>query len=270
MNKKALKKTCKTCGIEKALDQFYFRKDQNRYLNICIECKKKSNKKYYLANKVELLEYQSNYYNENKKDRLEYQNKYYEDNKEDVRTQQVKYRLQNQDKIEKLNQQYYADNKNDILLQKRHYRQKNHKQIIEKNLRYKKQKRLSDPSFRLRENVSRMIFQGLKKSGSSKNGSSCLDYLSYSFIELFNHIEKRFESWMTWENQGQYNSNVWDNNDSSTWTWQLDHIIPQSDLPYTSMKDENFQKCWALENLRPLSSKQNLLDGVNRTRHGVK
>ena len=34
-------------------------------------------------------------------------------------------------------------------------------------------------------------------------------------------------------------------------------------------KDDNFKKCWALENLRPLSSKQNLLDGSTRVRHEV-
>lgn len=72
---------------------------------------------------------------------------------------------------------------------------------------------------------------------------------------------------MNWNNHGKYDSKTWDDNDSSTWTWQLDHIIPHSDLPYQSMTDENFLKCWALDNLRPLSSKQNLIDGTTRARH---
>jgi hypothetical protein len=66
---------------------------------------------------------------------------------------------------------------------------------------------------------------------------------------------------MTWENHGAYQSSKWDDNDISTWKWQIDHIIPQHKLPYSSMEDENFKKCWALENLRPYSAKQNLLDG---------
>ncbi len=85
--------------------------------------------------------------------------------------------------------------------------------------------------------------------------------------ELKRHLEIQFESWMTWQNRGTYNSQIWDDNNPKTWTWQLDHIIPQSDLPYTSMSDDNFKKCWALENLRPLSSKQNLLDGLTKIRH---
>lgn len=66
---------------------------------------------------------------------------------------------------------------------------------------------------------------------------------------------------MNWNNWGRYNAETWDDNDPSTWTWQIDHIIPQSKLKYTSMDDENFKKCWALDNLRPLSSKENLEKG---------
>ena len=69
---------------------------------------------------------------------------------------------------------------------------------------------------------------------------------------------------MTWENHGVYNLNTWDDNDQSTWKWNIDHIIPQSKLPYTSMEDDNFKKCWALENLRPYSAKQNIIDGNKR------
>jgi hypothetical protein len=72
---------------------------------------------------------------------------------------------------------------------------------------------------------------------------------------------------MNWNNYGKYDSNSWDDDDSSTWTWQLDHIIPHSTFKYSSMEDEDFKKCWSLDNLRPLSSKQNLIDGINRTRH---
>lgn len=33
------------------------------------------------------------------------------------------------------------------------------------------------------------------------------------------------------------------------------------------LHSENFKKCWALENLKPLSAKQNILDRINKTRH---
>lgn len=46
--------------------------------------------------------------------------------------------------------------------------------------------------------------------------------------------------------------------DRLMWTWHIDHIIAQANLPYASMQDENFQKCWALENLSPLKSIDNI------------
>lgn len=46
--------------------------------------------------------------------------------------------------------------------------------------------------------------------------------------------------------------------------WQLGDIIPQSIFPYITMDCEEFRKCWDLSNLRPLSAKQNILDGNRR------
>tara|TARA_R110000744_G_scaffold286339_2_gene397677 strand:+ start:2228 stop:2368 length:141 start_codon:yes stop_codon:yes gene_type:complete len=38
----------------------------------------------------------------------------------------------------------------------------------------------------------------------------------------------------------------------------VNHIIPQSKLLFKSMEDDNFKKCWALENLQPLAASDNL------------
>lgn len=45
---------------------------------------------------------------------------------------------------------------------------------------------------------------------------------------------------------------------------------PHSLFNYSSSQDEDFRKCWALSNLRPLSSKQNHADGVSRARHQIR
>lgn len=128
-------------------------------------------------------------------------------------------------------------------------------------------KRRKNEEYRLRSNISRKINYQLHKLGFSKNGLSTLEGLPYTMEQLKQHLESQFEPWMNWDNYGKYYYNKWDDNNSSTWVWQIDHIIPCSTLPYTSMEDENFKKCWALENLRPLSAKQNILDGVTRVRH---
>ena len=72
---------------------------------------------------------------------------------------------------------------------------------------------------------------------------------------------------MNWSNHGIYDPKIWNDLDTSTWRWQIDHIIPHSEFPYSSMQDENFKKCWSLNNLRPYSAKQNILDGTNKVRH---
>lgn len=162
----------------------------------------------------------------------------------------------------KYDQAYRAKNKLKLSEQWKNYDQQNKIEVRARKRKYIKNRRANDPLFRLRNNISKYIHIKL-----SKKSDSCMQYLCYSMNDLKNHIEKQFETWMTWDNQGRYNSKTWNDNDQSTWKWQLDHIIPQSDLPYTSMEDNNFQKCWELDNLRPLSAKQNLIDGVTRVRH---
>lgn len=164
------------------------------------------------------------------------------------------------------NEDYY-ENHDKELEKKSIYYANNKDKVIKSNNESSKKRRKIDPNFVLRTSVSTAIWFGLNKNNSSKEGESCSDYLPYSIDELKQHLEKQFEPWMTWENRGRYIKEEWDDNDPSTWFWQIDHVIPQSDLPYTSMEDENFKKCWALENLRPLSAKQNHLDGTKRTRH---
>lgn len=122
-------------------------------------------------------------------------------------------------------------------------------------------------NYKLKNRVSCEIKRALRKNNSSKYGHSCLKFIPYTIADLKEHLEKQFEPWMNWNNHGIYRINIWNDQDQSTWTWQIDHIVPQSILPYTSMEEDNFKKCWSLDNLRPLSAKQNILDGTQRIRH---
>ena len=121
-----------------------------------------------------------------------------------------------------------------------------------------------DPKNKLRQQVSRSINQSLARVSSGKNGGSCLNYLPFTMGELRTHLESIFEPWMNWNNWGKYDITTWDDNDQSTWTWNIDHIKPCSSFYYTSMNSRQFKACWSLSNLRPLSSKQNIIDGNRR------
>lgn len=106
------------------------------------------------------------------------------------------------------------------------------------------------------QNVSTAIVNSLK---TAKEGS-CFDYLPYTLGELKEHLEKQFEPWMCWDNWGTVKEH------KNNRTWNIDHIYPQSLLPYESMKDENFTKCWSLDNLRPLDAVENVVKSNHLTK----
>jgi len=191
------------------------------------------------------------YFNAHKEERAEYQKKYISENKEIIKYKKKKY-----DKV------YYENNKEELLDYQKDYAKNNRDKITERQ----KNRRKNEPEYKLRCSISGRIHKILNKFGHKKK-TSCIKHLEFTFKQLKEHISSQFEPWMNWDNQGIYSPKTWKDDDSSTWCWQLDHIVPQSDLPYTSMEDENFKKCWALNNLRPLSAKQNLLDGTSRKRH---
>jgi len=136
---------------------------------------------------------------------------------------------------------------------------------------------LDTRKFKLRLNFSGSIRDSLTRRYSSKKGESCMKYLDYTIDQLKTHLESLFSSeenldkdgkvWMNWENHGRYNKYTWNDDDPSTWKWQIDHIKPQADFNFTSMENPEFKECWALSNLRPLSAKQNIREGSKRIRH---
>lgn len=73
--------------------------------------------------------------------------------------------------------------------------------------------------------------------------SKYLDGLDFTMDELRIHLENQFEDWMNWNNHG---------------LWHLDHIKPVASFNFISMEDEDFKKCWALENLQPLKDTENM------------
>ena len=62
-------------------------------------------------------------------------------------------------------------------------------------------------------------------------------------VHYKNYIESLWETGMNWNNTNE---------------WHIDHIIPQSWLPFNSIDDDNFLKCWSLDNLQPLWAKDNI------------
>jgi hypothetical protein len=234
-------KLCQKCKEEKQDYEFTSKK-----------CVKQYNKEYSLKNKEKYKQYKQN--PQYKQKSKEYKHK----TKNHIKEWSKDYYLLNKEKIKNC----YKKNKEKILVRNRKW------YLLHKNvLNYRFRIRYSlEPHIKLRRLISGRINEWFHKMGTNKQGNSITKYLPYTMLELKTHIEKQFEPWMNWNNWGNYLPNKWDDNNQSTWTWQLDHIIPQSKLPYMSMEDTNFKLCWALENLRPLSAKQNIILGARLSR----
>lgn len=241
---------CKKCGISKdaTKDNFYWRNDSNSWKSVCRNCILLASKEKY-RKEIDLFKQKSLEYRRRNHDKIIAMMTEY-NSRPEVKARMRKYRINNRKKLRK---------------KEKAWREKN--PIRAKEIaRRKRIKSYKNPLVRIRHNISRGINFALHRQGSSKAGESIMKKLEFSIEELRIHLEKLFEPWMSWNNYGPYNKN-WDNNDVKTWTWQIDHIIPQSEFKYDSMDHPDFHKCWALENLRPYSARANSVDGSNRSRH---
>lgn len=266
---------CTYCKRRKPLTikYFSFRTDSKSFRKKCKVCKNKEvvNNRLKIKNENPILY-------EKIKQKLKLLNsKWVKNNPKKAKLRNVRYARSKQGK--KARAKYYKDNidnikrknkkhrKDNIIFYRergRAYYKKNAKKIRRRKYIQRKNRMKYDHKFRLRISIGSMISVALSRNGGSKKGESSMKYMPFTIPELCVHIESLFEPWMHWGNRGLYIPSTWDDNDWSTWKWQLDHIIPQSKLPFSSMNDANFKKCWSLKNLRPYSAKQNIKDGCNR------
>lgn len=241
---------CKECNKELEISNFDIsRKSNNKiyYRSSCHNCYLLHRKKYRKENNQQNINYKIN-------------------NKDKIKNNNHLYYLNNKDRIKEINKKNYKIYKKEGKTKEysRNNRIKNKDKINARISIKSKIKRKENIGFAMSCDISRSIRYYLSLNGSSKKNISYRNKLPFTIENLKIHLESKFESWMTWQNRGFYKLDSWNDEDQNTWTWQIDHIIPQSFLPYSSMDDENFKKCWSLDNLRPLSAKQNVIDGNRR------
>lgn len=233
---KIYKKICAGCGLLLPLSNFSKRKNKySKFRSRCVICFRLYSRNYRANNIDSVKETRKVLYIKHKDKQLAASKKYQNINREKVRAKQKEWAQNNKDKNNSLRRQKYKNNAN----------------------------------YKLRSVISASINTMLKKKALNKQGRSITNFLSYSIQELKLHIENQFEPWMSWSNWGKYSISSWNDNDQLTWTWQIDHIVPQCCFFFTSVEDDGFKQCWALKNLRPYSAKQNILDN-NRMNKNVR
>jgi hypothetical protein len=191
-------------------------------------------------NKIYMKEYREKNKEKTKEYSKQYDKFYYENNKEKISLKAKEYYDNNK--------QWRENNKEKISLKAKEYYQKNKKpKMIPKGRNYKKEykTRIKNPINIIKNNIRCLILQTFRNNGYSKN-TKTFKILGCTFEEFKNHLESKFESWMSWDNYGMYNKEL-------NYGWDIDHIIPVS----SATSEEEVIKLNHYTNLQPLCSKIN-------------
>lgn len=114
--------------------------------------------------------------------------------------------------------------------------------------RESKRRRRENPSHRLYASIGSQLRLAL---AGGKRGRKWESLVGYTRDALERHLERQFVGGMCWANYGI--------------TWHIDHIVPQVAFELDDVDMATARACWALSNLRPLLSKDNLSKGARRT-----
>ena len=153
-----------------------------------------------------------------------------------------KWRDNNKEKLSKKHKLWYENNKNKWNDYIKEYRKNNVDKIRQIKRDYERNRKASDPLYKLISNFRTAIYQVLKESNVEKNGHY-FDILGYTPEELIIHLENQFKGDMTWDNYG---------------VWHVDHKLPISSFNIQEIGDEEFMKCWSLDNLQPMWGEENI------------
>ena len=153
-----------------------------------------------------------------------------------------KWRDNNKEYLSNKSKTWYEQNKEHRKKYIKEYRENNVDKIRQIKRDYERNRKARDPLYKLISNFRTAIYQVLKESNVEKNGHY-FDVLQYSPEELIVHLENQFKDDMTWENYG---------------VWHVDHKLPITSFDIQEIGDEEFMKCWCLDNLQPMWGEENI------------
>jgi len=231
-------KKCSKCGVEKPLSEFHKDKyKKNGYKSRCAECCRKDRVEWRNSNLVKAKQQERAQYIKHREKCLKRTNDWYKANPEKARELDKRRYYKDRKKRIAASCKWEKENKEHVNQVRRQWYKKTNKQ----RLAYYAKKR-EDVQYRLLSNLRRRlnsILNGVRKSDSFYQIIGCTNE------ELKAHIERQFNSGMSWENYGE---------------WHIDHIKPCASY---DLRDEIQQKkCFNFSNLQPLWASDNLSKGA--------
>jgi Zn ribbon nucleic-acid-binding protein len=114
------------------------------------------------------------------------------------------------------------------------------------NNKWIKNKKATDPQFKLKHLLRMRLLDALKRNNTTKLHSA-LNLLGCSIPSAKLHLEKQFKPEMNWDNHGSY--------------WEIDHIMPCSSFNLENIDEQ--RQCFHYTNLQPLTISENRSKGNN-------
>ena len=153
-----------------------------------------------------------------------------------------KWREKNKESVKEYVKSWYEQNKEHRKEYIKEYHKNNIDKIRKTKRDYERNRKASDPLYKLISNFRTAIYQVLKESNVEKN-KHYFDILQYTPESLIKHLESQFENNMNWDNYGK---------------WHVDHKLPITSFNIEEMGDEEFMRCWSLDNLQPMWGTDNI------------
>lgn len=243
------RKKCSKCKEEKLLTEFHADKSKkDRHSSTCKICAINRRQEHYRQNREKATLSMKKYYQANKTEIIKYNKKYRENNKEKTKINSkkrydIKKKLLNKQRREKRHQ-----NKEEFNRKRRERYHLIKKELNKKRNKYIQTRKAKDEPFKISLAIRACIYKSLKYSGYSKDKLT-EQILGCSIKNFKDYLESKFENWMNWNNYGRYNPMIK--------TWQIDHVVPISSAK-TQAEAISLNH---YTNLRPLESIKNMAKG---------
>ena len=153
-----------------------------------------------------------------------------------------KWRDSNKEYMTNKSKIWYEQNKEHRKEYLKEYRKNNVDKIRQIKRDYERNRKAKDPLYKLISNFRTAIYTVLKESNVDKYGHY-FDILQYTPEQLITHLELQFKDTMSWDNYGE---------------WHVDHKLPITHFNISEMGDEEFMRCWSLDNLQPMWGIENI------------
>lgn len=199
----------------------------------CVVCSEKQRSEWWGENKDYHKKLMADWYQENREKQDAYSAKWARENKARRSKHHAKWRSKNIERVRLVKKMWENTNP----------------EHVARHERSRRAKRKSMVKYIVTSRMRNRVYGALHRKGGSREGSSWRDLVPYSVDDLIAHLKKTIPVGYCWD-------------DLSKGLLHLDHIIPVSAFNFTSSQDIDFQKCWALKNLRIISAVENLRKGA--------